>query len=372
MARPSALIGVLALVILTSPLVALSQQALVTTQSSAALEIGQAFLTHFGQQCYAIMPTHVLAEAAGKPALLREGRSHLLGETVRAADLKEDVSIVTITGAISNDCGLGALTIQRSIERLLQQGRLAALRSVNGDGSIAQLVVAIVDDDGKGFLRIQPTHQGNPIRKGMSGSLLMIDGVITGMLLSVNARNGIGTVARIDQIMSKADTFLMSASTPAGQTQANVAPASAGSGDTKHLGTGGLRILTWSDLPLDDAHRAANLIATDDSAPWASKPTRWPFSIDMQLGDTVSTVSTITLDGRGVTNPGALPARIEVFMNLSTESRDWRSVVSEPLSYSGGVAEIRLAPTRARLLRLKFFGAVDGGAVISLGRVRFK
>lgn len=344
------------------PLAAPAEQALVTTQDAAALEIGQAFLAHYGPQCYAIMPTHVVHEAA-RPALLREGLPALLGETHEAADLGGDVGVAKVSGAIANQCGSGALTVQRSIDRLVQQGRLGTLRSVNGDGTIAQLAVAIVDDDGRGTLRVQPTHPDNPIRKGLSGSLLMIDGVMAGMLLSVDARYGIGKVARIDSLMAKVDAHLMGQPTKA----ASVRPANVKSPKS------GLspRVVGWNTLPLDDSRRAPNLTAADKSLGWASQASSWPATIDLQAGDGVVVVSGVTLDGHGI-DPGQLPGQVEIFVNVSGEPRGWRSVTSEKPAYADGVAQIRFAPLRARLVRLNFTGTGNGGKLIALRRVELR
>jgi len=349
------------------PFSAAAQQAVVTTQDSAALEIGQALLAHYGGQCFAIMPTHVFREAK-HPALLREGAPALLGESIAATDLGDDVGIVGVAGGISAECGSGALTIRRSIERLLQQGRLGTLRSVNGDGTVAQLAVAIVDDDGRGLLRVQPTHQDNPIRKGLSGSLLMIDGVATGMLLSVNARSGVGTVVRIDALMSKVDAHLMGMSDSQPHPP-KVEPTTSTS--TRHASTPapGLRVLAWSALPIDEARRTANLTAEDDAPAWASQPTNWPVTIDLQAGEQLVTLSGLLLDGRNVADPGQLPAWVEIFINPSGEPGAWRLITSTAVTYLDGVGQIDLAPLRTRLLRLSFGATVNGGRVISLGRV---
>jgi len=355
------------------PLAASAQQALVTTQDAAALEIGQAFLAHYGPQCYAIMPTHVVQEAA-RPALLREvtppmqrdKKPPLLGETHDAVDLGGDIGIAKVSGAIAADCGTGALTVQRSVDRLLQQGRLATLRSINGDGTVAQLAVAIIDDDGRGTLRVQPTHPDNPIRKGLSGSILMIDGVMTGMLLSVDARHGIGKVARIDSLMAKVDAHLMSLPAASGSSAAARAPL-------VNTGKPGLspRVVGWSALPLDDNRRAANLTAAGDALSWASQPMTWPVTIDVAAGDGVVVVSGVTLDGRGV-DAGHLPAQVEIYVNLSGEPRGWRAVTSEKLTYKDSMSQVRFAPLRARTVRLSFSGTVDGGKIIALRRVEFR
>ena len=132
------------------------------------------------------------------------------------------------------------------------------------------------------------------------------------------------------------------------------------------------RVVAWSALPLDDNRRAANLTAADNALPWASQPTQWPVSIDLQAGEGVVVVSGVVLDGRGVADPGQLPGHVEIFINLSGEPRGWRAVTSERLNYKDGVAQVRFAPLRARLLRLNFSGASNSGRVIALRRVELR
>jgi hypothetical protein len=299
--------------------------------------------------------------------LLRKGTPPSLGETHDAADLGDDIGITRVSGGITADCGTGALTVRRSVERLLGQGRLGTLRWINGDGTVAQLAVTIFDDDGRGVLRVQPTHADNGIRPGLSGSLLMVDGVAIGMLLRVDTGKGIGKVARIDLLMAKVDAYLLGGQ---GGAAALLDPSS-GSVTAPQSSGDRLRVLAWSELPLDESSRAVNLTASDDSPPWASKPTRWPVSIDLGAGagDTI-TVAGIVLDGRGVRDLGRLPAQVEISMNLSGRPRGWRSVISQRIAFRDGVAEIGIAPSRARLVRLSFGEPADGGDVISLGRVR--
>ncbi len=349
---------------------AAAQQALVITQDAAALEIGQALLAHHGSRCYAIVPMHVISEA-GRPALLREGPQALLGEISASTDLGEDIAIARVAGAITRDCGAGALTIRRSIDRLLGQGRLATLRSINGDGTVAQLAVAVVDDDGHRFLRVQPTHAANPIRKGHSGSLLLIDGVTVGMLLSVSARSGVGTVARIDGVMAKVDTHLL-AQPAAHRSVADASRTAPPPPPPVAAPSHAPQVLAWSALPASEANRAANLVAADEAPPWISAPTRWPVTLDLQAGEGVTTVSGVILDGSGIDAEGRLPAMVEVFINLSGEPHGWRSITSGRVDYRNGIARIAFAPMRTRLVRLSFHATVDGGSVIALRGIRLQ
>ena len=215
------LFGLLALLTFVQP--ALAQQALVRTYENAALEIGQGYLSHYGDRCVAILPTHVAKEAGQIAAFLREGSEALLGESVAISDLGDDVSVADLSGGITSDCGYSTLAVSRAVGSRIKANALASVRSVNGDGSIAQLSVTIIDDDGERFLRVQPTNDMNQLRKGQSGSLLMSGDTPIGMLLSVNARFGVGKVIRLDKMFEKVDRFVSGGSAIAASTRA-VAP----------------------------------------------------------------------------------------------------------------------------------------------------
>jgi hypothetical protein len=92
---------------------------------------------------------------------------------------------------------------------------------------------------------------------------------------------------------------------------------------------------------------------------------------DLAAGEGVVVVSAVVLDGRGV-DAGPLPRQVEVVVNVSGEPRGWRAVTSETLTYTDGVAQVRFAPLRARLVRLNFSGTMNGGKVITLRRVELR
>ena len=359
----SGLVALLLLIILEP---ATAQQTLVRSYENSALEIGQAYLSHYGDRCLAILPTHVAKEAGDIAAFLREGTGSLLGESVAVSDLGDDVSVADVSGGITADCGYSTMAVSRAVGSRIKANALASVRSVNGDGSIAQLSVTIVDDDGERFLRVQPTNDMNQLRKGQSGSLLMSGDTPIGMLLSVDARFGVGKVIRLDKMFEKVDRFVSGGGAIAASTPASAPTMPAVKSQPERSGS----ITSWSALPIDAKHRAVNLVAYDDSPPWIANVDAWPVDIEMDLpGDRIAIVG-IELDGRGVENVGTLPAMVELMVSGSADGRRWRSVSGGAVVFDDGVATIRIAPSWARHVRLIISSAADGGKTVALARLR--
>lgn len=358
------LFSLFALLALMQP--ALAQQALVRTYENTALEIGQGYLSHYGDRCVAILPTHVAKEAGEIAAFLREGSEALLGESVAVSDLGDDVSVADVSGGITSDCGYSTMAVSRAVSSRIKANALASVRSVNGDGSIAQLSVTIIDDDGERFLRVQPTNDMNQLRKGQSGSLLMSGDTPIGMLLSVNARFGVGKVIRLDKMFEKVDRFVSGGSAIAASTRAEAPTMPTVKSQPDKSGA----ITSWSALPIDAGHRAVNLVANDDSPPWIANVDTWPVDIEMDLqGDRIA-IAGIELDGRGVTDVGTLPATVELMVSGSESGRRWRSVSGGALTFEDGVATIAIAPSWARHIRLVISSAANGGKTVALARLR--
>jgi hypothetical protein len=343
---------------------ALADQALVRAYDQPELEVGQAYLTHYGGRCLALLPKHVSDESR-VPAFLREGTTPMLGEATTVTDLGDDLAIAEVNGAITGECGFGLLTISRSVDRRIQDNGLAVIRSVNGDGTIAQLAVTIIDDDGENLLRVQPTNPVNPIRKGHSGSLLMIGKAPVGILLSVSARAGVGTVLRLDRVLEKAEAHLTAMSAASEQADSDQVRRN-------YVGVGDVRVVAWNVMPVDSEHRAVNLTATDASQAWIAEVKDWPAEIELDLGGEKRVVNSLELDGMHVPDRGALPAQAEVFINVSNTGRHWRSITGGPLRFTAERAHIDFAPVWARQMRIVFSGTMNGGKRIALHRISVK
>lgn len=344
------------------------QQALVRSFENTNLEIGQAYLSHYGARCLAVVPTHVVEESGDVAAFLREGQDGLLGESNTFADLGDDLSVATLTGGISGDCGYSTLAVSRAVGSRIRANAIASVRSVNGDGSIAQLSVTIVDDDGHTYLRVQPTNDVNQLRKGLSGSLLMSGDTPIGMLLSVNARFGVGKVIRFDKMFDKIDTHVVGGNSSAAVSAPATRSAAAIAADAPAEASG--EITSWSAMPVSAEHRASNLVATDNSPEWIAQIDEWPVVIEMDVpGDRIAIVG-VELDGAGIADTGTLPATVELMVSATESGRRWRSVSGGAVNYSEGVARIQFAPSWARQVRLVISGTAGGGNTLALRRLR--
>jgi len=330
-----------------------AQQALVRNYANAQLEIGQGYLTHYDGICYLLLPTHVAAESGAAAGLLGEGVPPLLGETTAYSDLDDDVSIATVAGNLTGDCGYSATSISRAVDRYVTSSGVATIRSVNGDGTIAQLSVTLLDDDGSLFLRVQPTNSSNQLRKGNSGSLLMAGDTPIGMLQSIDARNGIGKVIRLDQMLEKFDRYV------AGRREDQASAAVAGS----------LQVSNWTAMPVDSASRALNLVASGDEPPWKARVESWPVEVEIDLGGERLAVAGVELDGV-VDDPAMLPTSVEILISATSDGRRWRSVAGGSIEYVGGQAVFKLAPTWARRIRLVFSANAGTPGLIALRRIR--
>jgi hypothetical protein len=332
-----------------------ADQALVHAHGDRTRPIGQAFLTHRAGQCWAILPTHVVEEAAGSPAFVREGG--LLGEAGETHDLGDDLGLARVEGAIARSCGAGIATISRAVSRRVRDSSVALVRSVNADATLAQLPVAVVDDDGRATLRVRPVDPDEQIRKGQSGSLVVIDDAPVGMLLSVHARYGVGRVLRLDAMLERVEAFLAGLE-PAAEARA---PATAGG-----------RVVAWSASPVDAEHRAANLLDAGDAPGWRVHVEAWPVEVEMALaGEKRVALAGVELDA-GDVPPEERPAQVEVLVAASRERPRWRSVWSGAPAWEDARATLSWAPTWARAVRLRFHPAESGARVLGLNRVRFR
>lgn len=355
----------MSLLILLVPDILCAQQALVRSYENPDQIIGQAYLTHYGDRCIALLPTHVAAEA-GIPAFLSE-RTSQLGEAETVSDLGDDLSVALVSGNLVQDCGSSISTISRAIDNLLRGQGLATLRSVNSDGTLANLSVAVVDNDGSMYLRVRPTNDSVQIHKGQSGSLLMVAKRPVGMLLAVNARHGVGKVLRFDRLLKQAENYMASRSltatpdkpgTSAGQDATDLAAAA-----------NGASVIGWNSLPVDSKHRPLNLLDPASALPWRARVEQWPAAIDVDLAGEKVIISKIELDASGVPE-AERPARVEILINTSSDETRWRSLLGRKAKFDdNGIASFAFAPTWARQVRIAVAASRGGTDTVSLRRL---
>lgn len=347
---------------------AIAQQAVVRSYDPPELEVGQAWLMHSAGRCFAVLPFHVAQETT-VPSLLREGPRGLRGEAVEVVDLGDDAAIAALSGGISQDCGYSIGSIPRSVDRRLRDGGLGTLRSVNGDGTLGRLAVTVVDDDGAGLLRVMPTMEGERIRKGHSGSLLLLGDQPVGMLLSVHARSGVGTVMRTDALLAKVDGFVRGgmAAAPAASAAAD---ASASVPAALTASASGWQVSGWNVDPLGSEHIAALLTSGGTEGYWAARVPRWPAAVELGGPDAVRIVRGVEFVAGEAGDSAALPARVQVMTSVNAERPAWRAVGSGALEFVDGVARLEFLPTRARMVRVEIYDTRGAPAEVALGRLR--
>jgi hypothetical protein len=355
------------IVLLLAATSAAAEQALVRNLENTALEVGQGYLTHYDGVCYLLLPVHVVEEAGETAALLGEGVAPLLGETDAVNDLGDDVALAVVRGGLSARCGYSAMSVSRAVARTIRDNGLATIRSVNGDGTVAQVSVSLFDDDGERFLRIQPTNTDNQLRKGQSGSLLVVGDKPIGMLLSVDARYGVGKVIRMDAMLAKFDNYVRGRAVP---VRAD-APAGTATPTTGAQTVPGqpLTLLSWNTLPVSEAERPINLLTVEEGPGWRARVAAWPVELEFSVGEERMAIRGLRLEA-GAAPPAMLPASVEVFVS-STEGRDrWRSLYGGSLAFEDGAAEVLTAPTWARKIRLVISASADDPGQVAFDRLR--
>jgi hypothetical protein len=337
-----------------------AQQALVRSYENASLEVGQAYLTHYNNRCYAVLPTHV-AEESAVPAFRREGAAGLLGESLGVIDLGDDLSLAELSGAITNNCGYSTSSISRAVDGRIASNTIAAIRSVLGDGTIAKTPVSIVDNDGVAFLRVQPISEINQIRKGQSGSVLMIDDNPMGMLLSVDSRFGVGKVMRLDVMLNKVLKYQAGKAASAsgiGATASGDRQRSTAAADSTQNGRPDQpRVVAWNVMPLDPEHRAVNLFADEGGHAWVAWVPEWPATIDIDLPGDQQAINGIEFDGTDIPYAALLPDSIEILINSNADQAQWKSITFGSAEFEAGKAVFYFAPVYADKLQIRFHSA---------------
>jgi hypothetical protein len=157
------------------------------------------------------------------------------------------------------------------------------------------------------------------------------------------------------------------------QAQTAVQPAvtaGAASADLAAAANGG-RITGWNTLPVDAEHRAANLVGGAAAPYWRSRVEAWPVEVEVDLAGEKVVINRIELDGSGIPDPGELPKRVEISVNVSSDGKNWRSLVAREAQYdTDGVAVFTLAPTWARQVKIAIGDSRDSTDATSLRRIR--
>lgn len=328
---------------------AVNKSAVVRTLSESPLEVGQAWLLRSGERCLAIMPWHVIQES-GQPSLLLEG-GEVIGEATDAINLGSDVGVASVVGVAPRDCGVQLGAMSRAVDDLLARNPQVNIRTVLGDGTVSASPASVVDNDGEQFLRISPTSTRLPIRKGQSGSLIMVGDRVVGQLLSVSSRDGLGKVLRTDALLSR-----VSQHSSLRQIASSAGGASTSQSDWS--------VSAWNSAPMAASFSALNLTA-ESGLGWKTLPRTWPVSVELtSKEDVIRKIDSVSVFLPASQTSSRRSLRYQLLVSLTSAGNDWRSVTSGEIS-EGKENAISLSSIRALRIRFEFFPSQATGDELS-------
>ena len=319
-------------------------------------EHGQAVLLSRLGECYAVTPAHVIGSVLF--ATLVGGR---VGAPQGDGDLLQtfgyDLSILRLTGALARHCG-GELTNVPNLDNVLMANSAASIASVNEDGSLSRRN-ATVNDVGLLYIRVRPKSSDDQLFKGLSGSLLLVDDIPAGILMSVDPETGEGRALRFDRAVETLRPFfgLSAASVTAEQT---VKSQETGSGRQAS-------VISWSSPPLDADSRAANLTdAAGKDTAWYAQAAKFPVELVIELpGDKSQVVNSVVMVGEGVEPKQRLPRDFEILVS-NTGRGNWIPVLSGTYFMNDNSKKVSFAPVRARQVMLRIYSHWGDSTAVGL------
>ncbi len=324
-------------------------------------EIGQALLVQHSNACYAIVPTHVVSNSAFI-TISGTGINPAFGDALLPTDLGYDLSVMPIEGEISLNCGPLLSTIDRNLKSRLQKQAVSLINIVNPDGSVSR-IRSIITDQTFTKLIVKPLSTNEALMKGMSGSYVTsVDNKPLGILLSVDASTGEGSVIRIDRALETINPYFQSIGKPA----ENLRPA------TELVATNNLAetVSKWTLHAIDKQHRAHNLLATEESiAPWIAKKNGSKIQLVFNLRNNQSqAISQITFSNKGLEGNKSLARQIEILID-STGNGHWKSIKAITMPKNGSTITASFSPKLAKKVMLQIYDNWGDRHSIALGRV---
>lgn len=344
--------SVLFLIVLPSTLLANPLSAFVESD-----EMGQAILLNRLEVCYAIAPTHVVHE--GYYAALVGARSSApKGEADEGVSFGYDLTLMRVQGGIEKYCTESYRRVPSQNE-IISNATTGHILTAGSMGSMTRQHVSIIDT-GLLYLYVSPINQEQPFMKGMSGSLLEIDGNPAGMLMSVDAETGNGKVLRYDRLMETIAPFFgaVTDETVGLLKKVNNEPKR----DSINLAK---EILSWSVPSLDANSRAQNLLDQGTDAIWYGKLGDYPVEIDVLLSEEKPVVlNQVELIVGNLRPANRAPRDIEILVS-SQEGNRWMPVISSTVFKSDNKKVLTFAPVRAKRLKLRIYS--NWGDPIAIG-----
>jgi TRAP transporter TAXI family solute receptor len=150
-----------------------------------------------GADCFVVTAAHVVTNHRGKMEVL--GIKKKNAQAKLEAEYPDDIAILRISEN-SSFCEDSNWPETENMKDILSGAVDGVLRSMEFSGSIRRIPVFIMEAGGHRNITIRPRISDYPLHNGLSGSLLLIDENVAGILLDVNKNGNEGRVFRMDRI----------------------------------------------------------------------------------------------------------------------------------------------------------------------------
>ena len=175
--------------------------------------LGNGLIRTRGVECFVVTPEHVVNDSR-TVRLVREAGRNATGTFDRRIG---GVALVRVVEAfVEGFCDdVTPWPKQQDVDSLLERASTGAMRIVTPSGSIS-LVQVNLSATNERYVQVAPQSGQPRLILGNSGSALLVDGVVSGMLDSVSTvRAGtLGRVLRIDHACGQLETFFGPCTTP--------------------------------------------------------------------------------------------------------------------------------------------------------------
>jgi hypothetical protein len=165
-----------------------------------AKEEGQGISLSAGSSCYVITAFHVVEDATNI-VLIAPDRSEAKAELIEQLGGVLDIGVLRVAGNSTQICKENKWFFISDLSKKIEEaGLIGNLKLRKDNGSRQSFRVVITDYNENDYIKIRPLSENDPITKGMSGGLLVVNGIPAGVLTEVNPNNGEGTVLRNDYL----------------------------------------------------------------------------------------------------------------------------------------------------------------------------
>lgn len=304
---------------------------------------GQALLINYLDECYAIIPQHVIGNDI-QISLRSSGGIVKFSDGDVIQSFNNDLSLSHIKGYIAKYyCNTKFTKKINNLDDFLKKDTLSMLVSINKDGSISRrkFIVSSVDPY---YLWIRPFILGeDDIVQGLSGSLLVINDKPAGVLLSTDQNTGEGRVLRYDRIMESISPFFSSPFYSEGQkdiTRENILE---------------LEAIDWNNPSFSPELGANNLTDNNNSTYWNANINSFP--VDIVFGfksKKVHVINYIKLSSENIENKNCAPRVIEILSSNSLKD-SWISVASFTYFPKENQKTINLNQIKSKKIKIRIY-----------------